>query len=341
MMKKDPYILNVIDDLLGILAFKDNCSANDEEAMKTLIYFCDSINSFFQDLCKSETTTSIKILTDKHSEGILTTLCRDTFHKPYRIDDEIPIKENSIFLRLLSSLTLSKKSYYLRNSVKNYVFHNTKPKFESLLIAPIKDYRSKEKNTILGFLNIECKKANKFKEKLHPVLLNICNYFIYKTLNNLIIENPRSIENMIEKENQKPKIFVSHSSADKLFVNKLRIDLEENGFSVWFDELDLNIGDVLSDEISKGIHNSHCFLIVLSPNSINSKWVNYELNEAYAIHITGNKKIIPIIIDDLKKEDIPLRLKKHLYCNFSTNYSQAFLKLTKSLKEVKNTIEKS
>lgn len=129
----------------------------------------------------------------------------------------------------------------------------------------------------------------------------------------------------------KAKVFLSHSSKDKKFVEKLKEDLENKGIDTWYDNKDLDIGDIVSDAIAEGIQQSWFFLIVISPNSVNSKWVKYELDEAYDQHINSGKKVLPIVIGDLKHEDVPQRLKKHLYADFREDYGSAFEKVYRSI----------
>jgi len=61
--------------------------------------------------------------------------------------------------------------------------------------------------------------------------------------------------------------FISHASEDKdLFVRALVEKLTNRGFSVWYDELSLGIGDSLIESISNGIKKSSYGIIVLSKN---------------------------------------------------------------------------
>src|SRR5438876_11769402 len=39
------------------------------------------------------------------------------------------------------------------------------------------------------------------------------------------------------------KVFVSHSSSDKVFVDRLVADLAKHGIPVWYDKLDIKLGD--------------------------------------------------------------------------------------------------
>lgn len=43
-----------------------------------------------------------------------------------------------------------------------------------------------------------------------------------------------------------PSLFLSHSSADKTFVEKLAKDLEGVGVNVWFDKWEIKVGDSLT-----------------------------------------------------------------------------------------------
>ena len=54
----------------------------------------------------------------------------------------------------------------------------------------------------------------------------------------------------------KAKVFLSHSSKDKKFVEKLKEDLESKGIDTWYDNKDLDIGDLVSDAIAEGIQHA-------------------------------------------------------------------------------------
>lgn len=77
---------------------------------------------------------------------------------------------------------------------------------------------------------------------------------------------------------KRPTIFFSYSHADKKFVNKFIHDLEEReDISIWYDEAEINVGDSLIKKIYEGLYQSDYLGVILSRNSINSKWVQKEL----------------------------------------------------------------
>jgi hypothetical protein len=108
------------------------------------------------------------------------------------------------------------------------------------------------------------------------------------------------------------KVFISHSSDDKRFVRTLKTDLNENGVHTWFDEDELNFGDSLADKLETSIDDTSHFLIILSESSINSVWVQKELN--YVLN-SLNKRIIPI---KYKECDVPKNLSTLLFGDVSS-----------------------
>ena len=119
----------------------------------------------------------------------------------------------------------------------------------------------------------------------------------------------------------KTKVFISHSSVDKPFVRKLKKDLALNYIDTWLDEDEMLPGDILDDMLDKGLNDSSHLIIVLSPNSIKSRYVKYELEFALKLMEESSvQKIIPILYrscpmpEDLEKR-LWLDLKEEtIYC---------------------------
>lgn len=130
---------------------------------------------------------------------------------------------------------------------------------------------------------------------------------------------------------EKAKVFISYSHKDKVFAEKLIEDLESRDIIIWYDDRNIDIGDVISEAISSGIEKSYCYLMIVSPSSLDSKWVKFELDEAYQQHINKGKKVLPVVIGDLNYEQLPRRLKKHLYADFRKEYDKPFEKLYRSI----------
>lgn len=96
----------------------------------------------------------------------------------------------------------------------------------------------------------------------------------------------------------KTSIFLSHNYQDKKFVKKLALDLECHGIKVWLDEAELKIGDSLIEKIRDGIDNINYVAVILSPNSIKSRWVQKEIDVAMTLEINGKAiKVLPLMLE--------------------------------------------
>jgi len=99
--------------------------------------------------------------------------------------------------------------------------------------------------------------------------------------------------------NSSRKVFVSHASRDKDFVNRLVSDLAARGVSVWYDKLDVRLGDSIPGKINSGISEAKYFLIVLSLAAIKSKRVQEELNAALMRQVaSASTFLLPVLIED-------------------------------------------
>lgn len=100
-------------------------------------------------------------------------------------------------------------------------------------------------------------------------------------------------------------VFLSHSSIDKPFASKVYNELSNQGCQIWYDEYQINPGDVIHKKIYHGIENFDKLLLICSENSLNSWWVNDEIEKILAKERQLTKKygkqynlLIPIKIDD-------------------------------------------
>ncbi len=93
--------------------------------------------------------------------------------------------------------------------------------------------------------------------------------------------------------------FISYSSRDQEFANRLYADLQANGVRCWFAPEDLKIGDRFRDRIDESIRLHDKLLLVLSENSIQSAWVRTEVEAAFERENRENRSVLfPIRLDD-------------------------------------------
>ena len=97
--------------------------------------------------------------------------------------------------------------------------------------------------------------------------------------------------------------FISYSSKDQDFANRLHADLQHKGVRCWFAPEDLKIGDKIRDRIDESIRLRDKLLLILSEHSIASEWVEHEVESALEEERQRGRTILfPIRLDDAVME---------------------------------------
>jgi hypothetical protein len=93
--------------------------------------------------------------------------------------------------------------------------------------------------------------------------------------------------------------FISYSTRDQDFADRLHADLQNKGVRCWFAPHDLPIGDKILDAIDAAIRLRDRALLILSEHSIKSDWVEDEVKTAFEEERKrGNTVLFPIRLDD-------------------------------------------
>ncbi len=109
---------------------------------------------------------------------------------------------------------------------------------------------------------------------------------------------------MLAYEGKEPYIFVSYSHRDADRVIPIIRVLKDNMCRVWFDE-GLKGGESWNDSIAEHLKECTVFLLFVSPDSVNSKYVFSEINYA----LSKDKAVMPVV---LEPTDIPAGLEMML-----------------------------
>lgn len=121
-----------------------------------------------------------------------------------------------------------------------------------------------------------------------------------------------------EMKNYPPKLFLSHSSADKEFVDRLAMELHNKDLRIWYDKWEIKVGDSIVDRINEGLGAADHLVIVLSQASVASPWVREELNAATIRRIKeGGAYILPVLIQPC---EIPPLLSHLRYADFQASW---------------------
>jgi TIR domain-containing protein/pentapeptide repeat protein len=75
--------------------------------------------------------------------------------------------------------------------------------------------------------------------------------------------------------------FISYSSKDQDFAERLYADLRAKGVRCWLDKEDLKIGEKFRPRIDEAIRRHDKLLLVLSQHSVRSVWVEKEVETAF------------------------------------------------------------
>jgi formylglycine-generating enzyme required for sulfatase activity len=124
-------------------------------------------------------------------------------------------------------------------------------------------------------------------------------------------------------------VFISYSSKDRDFAERLATDLRASGAGVWFDQWEIKVGDSIAQKINDGIHDNDYLAVVLSPDSVASPWVKKELNAAMMKELKRRSVfVLPILYRDC---EIPELIADKRYADFRKSYEFGFSEVLKAL----------
>src|SRR6516162_502874 len=86
--------------------------------------------------------------------------------------------------------------------------------------------------------------------------------------------------------------FISYSSADEDFCRRLHERLQNVGLRVWFAPHDIQGGQKIHEQIDQAIRVYDKLLLVLSPHSIQSPWVEFEIRRARKREVAEQRRLL-------------------------------------------------
>lgn len=108
------------------------------------------------------------------------------------------------------------------------------------------------------------------------------------------------------------KVFISHQKRDRDEAKKIADYLNSVGIAVYFDEFDKELQQADSTNnpkavvaaIKKGINSSTHMLCIISPNTLTSKWVPFEVGYGY-----DTTDLATLTLKGIKNSDLPDYIK--------------------------------
>lgn len=118
-------------------------------------------------------------------------------------------------------------------------------------------------------------------------------------------------------------IFISYSREDQAIAEEVYKYFEDEGFKVWKDNLNIEVGDDITAEVFNNITRAKCVLVLLSGNSVTSRFVEAEVSTAAKSELDkGMPVILPIIIDEkLNKDRIFSSIYRKNYYKLPENFT--------------------
>jgi hypothetical protein len=120
-------------------------------------------------------------------------------------------------------------------------------------------------------------------------------------------------------------VFLSHSSRDKSAVRALAERLRNDGLRVWFDDWCIDPGAPIDLAIEKGLENSRCLVLVMSPHAFGSDWVDLERDAAlFRDPANAERRFIPLLLADCQISDV---LKRYKHIDYREQSETAYRQL--------------
>jgi hypothetical protein len=144
--------------------------------------------------------------------------------------------------------------------------------------------------------------------------------------------------------------FISYSTLDQEFAERLYADLQAKGVRCWFAPHDVRAGRKLHEQIDAAIRLHDKLLLILSENSMNSEWVKTEIARARKREVKEGKRVLfPVRLvpfevlrgwecfDGDTGKDSAREIREYFIPDFSNwkdhdSYQTAFDRLLKDLK---------
>ena len=125
-------------------------------------------------------------------------------------------------------------------------------------------------------------------------------------------------------------VFISYSRRDKDFVETLDKALKHSKYKTWLDWQDIEPTAAWWKKIETGIEETHAFIFVISPDSVDSKVCRQEIDHAAKCH----KRLVPIVRrDGFQAEEVHPALAElnWLFFRQSDTFEQTFQSLVETL----------
>lgn len=122
-----------------------------------------------------------------------------------------------------------------------------------------------------------------------------------------IVESKKNANNLLTD------VFVSYAANNQLPQDRIVKSLNRHAITSWMHSLDIEKGTDFEKAIKTGIEQADNFLFFITHESVNSDFCSDEIQHA----LKHNKRIIPLLIENVDEKKIPPEIRKLQYIDFT------------------------
>ncbi|XP_059363046.1 toll/interleukin-1 receptor domain-containing adapter protein-like [Carassius carassius] len=133
-------------------------------------------------------------------------------------------------------------------------------------------------------------------------------------------------------------VLVCHNDEDSDLAQSLASFLEapSNGLRCYLQERDCPAGGAVSTELLQAIQDSHCWLLLVTPNFVKDDWCKYQMHQVLS-EGPMSQRIIPAVVN-MPRSQLPLELRFLFTVDLNTNkefgYTQVYRAVFQYLKDM-------
>ncbi len=114
-------------------------------------------------------------------------------------------------------------------------------------------------------------------------------------------------------DNLMTEVFLAYVEENRATAEQIRNSLRREGFSVWTNTTDIQVGAEFQAVIDQGIEETDNVVYLLSPAAVQSSWCQHELYYALSLH----KRIIPVLVETTAPDQIPASIRTLKYIDLT------------------------
>ena len=119
------------------------------------------------------------------------------------------------------------------------------------------------------------------------------------------------------------EVFLSHSSQNREAADGVATTLRNHGVPVWYSPTNIQTADEWHDSIGAALGRCDWFLVLLSPSSVESKWVKRELSYALR-HSRYDGHVLPVVLATCEYEKLSWTLDGFQMANLDADVAKGY-----------------